>query len=65
MTLKTLEKANEIREEFSALIDLEQLFRNASMEDAMLRAYRDNKVLNECALWPELTDKLISVLHDE
>ena len=65
MTIETLEKANEIRDEFNAIVDLETLFRNASMEDARLRACRDNKVLNECALWPEIAAKLIAVLHDE
>lgn len=65
MTEKTLEKANEIMDEFNAIVDLETLFRNASMEDAKLRACRDDRVLNECALWPEITDKLIAVLHDE
>lgn len=65
MTIKTLEKANKIRAEVNAIVDLEALFRNASMEDAKLRACRDDRVLNECALWPELADKLLAVLHDE
>ena len=65
MTIETLEKANEIRDEFNAIVDLETLFRNASMEDARLRACRGNKVLNDCSLWPEIAEKLIETLHDE
>ena len=65
MTLEILEKANEIRDEVNALADLEHLFRNASMDGADIRAYKDNKVINKCALRAEIADKLIATLHAE
>ena len=65
MTIKTLEKANRIRAEINAIVDLETLFRNASMPDAELWAYKDIKVLNRCTLCAEIADKLIAALHDE
>lgn len=65
MTIETLEKANEIREEANAIVDLETLFRNASMPGVDIRACKDNKVINKCALWTEIADKLIATLQDE
>lgn len=65
MTIETLEKANEIREEVNAIVDLETLFRNASMSNVELWACRDNRILNKCVLWPEVTKKLLETLHTE
>lgn len=65
MTLETLEKANDIRDEINALADLEHLFRNASMPGADIRACNGSKVINKCTLWTELADTLIATLHAE
>lgn len=67
MTIKTLEKANEIRDRFNAIVDLETLFRNASMEGAEIRACRseNGRILNRCKLELEIAEKLIETLHTE
>lgn len=65
MTLEVLEKANEIVEEANAIDDLQVLLRNASMQNAEVRACRGSEVLNRCTLWPEITEKLLEVLQSE
>ena len=65
MILELLEKANELKAEIDAIVELKVLVRNASMEGAELRAYCNNKMANKYVLWPEITTALLDVLQAE